>query len=387
MSPMSGKIRATAMGLAVAMLLAEVGLRLADPRVNIPRPPAPRAIDPYGPNPYIISRRPFIYFHIPGARYWQQRSNYKVLYEINSLGIRGPEIPAKTPGLKRLLVVGDSVIEGHGSAWEDTTAFQLNLRLRPHGWEVINAGVQGASPIYYAANLDRYLALEPDAVLLVLFDNDVMEDRKREAAYFDYPCLMDTTPLLAGHRHSSGLRALKTWSLATGLLKCLHGTEIERIIKNNSRQVLKDLEQKVLIKLGPNLVGPATFDDSWRMSERYLDYVAESLRTRNVPLFVANLAMKSLDPENPPVFAEHVSRIDAGARQWSERNHVPFMSLIPKVRAALQSHDIYELVIEDDHHPTKLGHALLAHSLGSWMQERLLGQLTAPLRPDALATP
>lgn len=65
---------------------------------------------------------------------------------INSHGLRGPEraIP-KPSGVRRIALVGDSVVEGVGlKREEDTMASQLEALLSPEGpIEVINAGIVG----------------------------------------------------------------------------------------------------------------------------------------------------------------------------------------------------------------------------------------------------
>ena len=92
--------------------------------------------------------------------------------------------------------MGDSVAEGHGSAFDKTFTALLNQSFDASDWEVVNAGVQGASPIYYAANLQRYLLFEPDAVLMVLFENDLNDDQKLADAYFKLPILDKPDTLL-----------------------------------------------------------------------------------------------------------------------------------------------------------------------------------------------
>ncbi|MCP4699954.1 MAG: SGNH/GDSL hydrolase family protein, partial [Gammaproteobacteria bacterium] len=174
---------------------------------RIPAPPPPLSvIDPYKANSYAMSMRPYLQFHIPGGMYIQARSYYRVKYEINSMGFRGPEfLEKKRTGLKRLLIIGDSMVEGHGCEFTNTFSYRLGEKGRKHGWEVLNIGVQGANPIYYAANVERYLSLRPDAVLLVLFENDVFEDRIQEGRFFNLPVLDNENALLMGHANKKFL--------------------------------------------------------------------------------------------------------------------------------------------------------------------------------------
>jgi lysophospholipase L1-like esterase len=63
----------------------------------------------------------------------------------NRLGLRGPDVaPLPAPGKRRVLLLGDSVVFGHGVREEETVAAVLERRLNKDGpgpWEVINAGI------------------------------------------------------------------------------------------------------------------------------------------------------------------------------------------------------------------------------------------------------
>ncbi|MCI5144002.1 MAG: SGNH/GDSL hydrolase family protein, partial [Candidatus Electrothrix sp. AR3] len=203
----------------------------------IPAPPSPDSIDPYQPNPYILQARLYFYFHIPKAVYTQARADYQVEYAINTKGFRGPEITIpKTEGIRRLVVIGDSIVEGHGNAFTKTFSYLLNDHFRNTGLEVVNAGVQGASPIYYATNAERYLSLQPDAVLIMLYENDIREDRIREAAYFKLPHIDDVDSIL---RSSSKSRMpLSYFYIAlTRLHRNFILSPLERLIARNRKYV------------------------------------------------------------------------------------------------------------------------------------------------------
>lgn len=119
--------------------------------------------------------------HEPGARdtYVGPRPfplEFRSPVEINSLGLRGPEVKPRAPGEYRVLFLGDSVTVGREVASEDTlTAIlekQLTRRLdRPI--RVINAAVRGyGTDQLYLDYRERGRLLEPDAVVLVHSGND-----------------------------------------------------------------------------------------------------------------------------------------------------------------------------------------------------------------------
>lgn len=95
----------------------------------------------------------------------------------NALGLRGPEVSlGKPPGLRRLLLVGDSYVFGHGVDDEHTVTARLSERLNRRGrapWEVLNLGVNS-----YSTDQELILFQElapqlmPDLVVLFVCDND-----------------------------------------------------------------------------------------------------------------------------------------------------------------------------------------------------------------------
>ncbi len=100
-------------------------------------------------------------------------------YRINSLGLRGDELPlAKAAGELRIAALGDSVAFGFGVPNEQTFETQLETVLAPYLPEgrrlrVMNAGVGGYNTAQEAAFLSTVVApFEPDLVVLMVTAND-----------------------------------------------------------------------------------------------------------------------------------------------------------------------------------------------------------------------
>jgi lysophospholipase L1-like esterase len=97
----------------------------------------------------------------------------------NRLGLRDREYGPRTPGVRRVLTIGDSqtlglVPEPH------TLARRLERELEAAGgdWEVINAGVLGYGTEQELDHLRRLLPVyQPDLVVLTVFPNDVFDNR------------------------------------------------------------------------------------------------------------------------------------------------------------------------------------------------------------------
>ena len=92
----------------------------------------------------------------------------------NALGMRSPERPlAKPPGVKRVVLMGDSVTFGIGVNDGETVAVRLQEAATRSDVEVWNAGVPGYGMADFAGQLPLHvLPLQPDLVLLQLSRND-----------------------------------------------------------------------------------------------------------------------------------------------------------------------------------------------------------------------
>jgi hypothetical protein len=101
--------------------------------------------------------------------------------EINKFGFRNAEISEKKPDdTFRAAFMGDSFTEGYGVEVDDGIVAKSEKRFRDHhpntNFEFINAGIRGGAPTTYRRQLDRFLALSPDALALVSYDNDLADD-------------------------------------------------------------------------------------------------------------------------------------------------------------------------------------------------------------------
>jgi len=115
--------------------------------------------------------------HVPGAAGRLQG----VWVRFNSRGFRGEEIKdAGSSSLRRIVVLGDSLVFGQGVAERDTLPAHLERIIkagRPDlDLEVINAGVRGYNiPEYLVMLEQRIVPLAPDIVLLVTTEINDLE--------------------------------------------------------------------------------------------------------------------------------------------------------------------------------------------------------------------
>ena len=102
-------------------------------------------------------------------------------YPVNSLGLRGPEITEKPPGVKRFVIVGDSVAFGWKLKDQDRLSSMLNRRLAEHEetagrFEFVTVALPGWNVRSGFAFLKHHLLLlEPDLVIWWSIYNDIEE--------------------------------------------------------------------------------------------------------------------------------------------------------------------------------------------------------------------
>lgn len=125
----------------------------------------------------------------PGARATYRRREYSAEIQVNGLGLRDRERRYdRSAGVFRVLVLGDSFVEGYTVALEDTVGQVMERDLAGPGCpvEVINGGTSGWSTdqeyLFYEEDGVRY---SPQVVVLFFYYNDVLfNDRDN---YFGRP--------------------------------------------------------------------------------------------------------------------------------------------------------------------------------------------------------
>jgi hypothetical protein len=163
---------------ALVVLGVLVLLESASRAMGVRMPSLPRAATGFTGRALWVYDRTKGWFHAP---YSTGRSDLggpdQGLVRINALGLRGGEVrPAKAPGTKRVLVLGDSFVFGVGVDEEHLFTSRLSELLTdsPGGpYEVVNMGVSGYSTDQeYLLFRELGRTLGPDLVLLVVTDND-----------------------------------------------------------------------------------------------------------------------------------------------------------------------------------------------------------------------
>jgi lysophospholipase L1-like esterase len=162
--------------LSILVLTAVAVLALAEGAVRAFRPqPA------FYASPGLYVADPLVRHRLrPGLRgvvgNW---SEFTTRVRINALGIRGPEIGPRRPGVHRVLVLGDSFTFGTGV--EEAEAFPAEiaggLTRRGTPAEGINAGIGGYGVPDEVAWFEHYgMQLHPDLIVLGIFTGNDLQD-------------------------------------------------------------------------------------------------------------------------------------------------------------------------------------------------------------------
>lgn len=122
-----------------------------------------------------------IRYNEPGASYRHASRDGTWYFKINRQGMRADRDYSyeKPPGVRRIIVLGDSFGIGYEVDVEQTFAMVLERELRNsnHGVEVLNASVSGFSTSEEAVYLERELVkYDPDAVVISFYENDFLDN-------------------------------------------------------------------------------------------------------------------------------------------------------------------------------------------------------------------
>jgi hypothetical protein len=117
------------------------------------------------------------YHHLAPLRYDRvaERAPWAVEFRYNSLRFRDRPFGPKRPGVRRVMVLGDSFTEGQGVKEEDTTVRVLESLLNrsdPGRWEVLNCGRRGIDFPALNDAFEAVLPYEPDLLVYAMVLND-----------------------------------------------------------------------------------------------------------------------------------------------------------------------------------------------------------------------
>lgn len=374
-----GKLGLLVFGLLIGLVMVELVLRVLGPRIPVVNSLTSIAtFQTYHPI--------YGFFHRPGASGWIETPEFTSYVSINAYGLRERDIaPAKPAGTFRVLVIGDSFVEGAQVPMENTVTRKLEERLaammpgRPV--QVINAGNAGFGTAQELLFLDHDgRTYEPDLVILVYFiDNDLPDNGYRVAK----DRKLDTTrrPFFVPDG-KGGIELRPGAAPPPDRLEAVRPLLRKSVTYNLAEnfmlwQEARDQEKAQIGKNRPTYLEnpPAEWDEAWWVTERLLGRVRETTAGMNADLLV--------------VAAPSYFQISDDAWLWlvggdtREKNHyepdlpnqrlagiaerqgLRFLDLLPAVKAAQDAEG--GLYYPADGHWTSAGHAFAAGQLADYL--------------------
>jgi lysophospholipase L1-like esterase len=290
--------------------------------------------------------------------------------DVDSLGLRAPELGPKEKDETRVLVIGDSIVFGDFVPAEETLTGRLQAlaAARHPGKKVrfINAGLPGAGT---AEELYLYLetcdAVKPDLVLLGMYLNDAQTAKSFYAQSIPPPFSKSRFLTWAANRVQIVGKSLER-SRSLGEIdpnwreKYRAGRDLQSGDMSNNRDAF-DFE----IYNAYMDFGLAWNPDSWVIEDRLLASFARETAARGTPFAVM------LFPVHIQVLGSYEDyRPQKACAEICARLKVPFLDPIPTLRADWREKK--DPLFYDHCHYRPHGYELLAATVLPWLEEQRL---------------
>ena len=128
----------------------------------------------------LIGYPSFQYSHPANFNKPRKNIEYETEFRTNSQGLRYKEIPLNKPnGERRILVLGDSFVEGEGVEGDETFSHLLERHFSKtlkRATPFINGGLEGTGPLQHWRMYYRVgLKYNPDGIIISIYANDVSD--------------------------------------------------------------------------------------------------------------------------------------------------------------------------------------------------------------------
>ncbi len=342
--------------------------------------------------------------HIPGAKSLKQYEGQS-LVEINSDGLRGPEVSLKPPpGTFRIALLGDSFMEAFEVPYEQTVGEVIERRLsalRGTPVEVLNFGHGGYGTAQELLTLKHEVwKYSPDLVLLALTTGNDISDNYRPLKRADYiPYYVYQGESLA--LDSSFLNSREYRSRAFWSRKLLGAVQHSRLVQLGNRvrySLRKGQRQRANAGGDPaDEVGlrdevhlpPTTPDwqEAWRVTEGVLGLMRNESRENDTPFAIVTLTRGiQVTPvrEKKEKFlaqlgAKDLYYPDRRVAEFGKREGVPVLNLAPMMAEEAEERQVYfhaENGVLGVGHWNQEGHRVAGEHIASWLAGELANRST-----------
>jgi len=332
---------------------------------------------------------------IPNSKGIQGSKEYRVEYNINSFGCRDREYSLeKDKDTFRVLVVGDSFVEGHGVDIDDTFMKIVERDLNSEGKkvEIINGGVMSYSPILeYIWLKEKGLKLNPDMVVLLLDQSDIQDDYVySKHAQFDRsgPKAVPATGILV-KAHEEPKDAIKRYLKKNSAFYNFIKHKLRNVGKKVSKEekqeeplgshiVFGDIETDRLFFLREN---PKDFEIHWGRTSGYLMLISQMLAFQNIDYAIGVYpygvqigpdewdARTSWGFEKGKVYPK--SRYFDAVEELCKKHGIHFIDMFPALYKHKQENPDDQLFFKVDGHWTKLSQRLIAEQFKEFLLKNI----------------
>lgn len=382
-----------AIGVSVALLIAEVALRALKGR-------HPIATARYGKIPNVTQRGTYLPWELrPGAvdRQLDPYGEFDCEFRINSSGLRDDEIsPVKPAGVKRILMLGDSMTVGWGVEQSECFAGRLDALLNdgsaPPGspgtrHEVVNCGwaswyTTDGAYVFLKHRIDE---LDPDLVVLDFFLNDPAELRPSDwrPPGCDLPDTIAASREVGGEGGIAAVRKkirdyLAQRSYVMNLLKRIWQSSIQRRRLGEDVFTLDAARRAEYPACAVLLFAeeyPPDFEERFELTERLIVGMRDLVQSHGAELAVAIMpadfqivAAKRERYGILPVIFHDQPYVEGKAQRrvtaLCERNGIPVFDVLPALRQECAGGCFYTY----DPHPTPAGHEIIAEAMVDYLR-------------------
>lgn len=297
-------------------------------------------------------------------------SERDVVIETSSLGLRAPELGPKGPDEVRVLVVGDSIT--FGDFVDTAETFTARLEALTDGGKkkvrFVNAGLPGVGTVeeYYLYQ-EVQEKVDPDLVLVGMYLNDSQTAGSFYARGLPEPWSRSRfLTWLAGNVQVLQKRFYQERKIGEIDLQWREGFRAGRTLKSGAMWDEKDAFDFEIYNAHADF-GLGWNPRSWTTIEAVLTPFAAAAASRKQRFAVVLF----------PVHIQVLGRYQDGrpqewARAMCERVGVPFLDLIPALRADRKVHS-QERLFYDHCHYTPYGYEVVARATAAWLvKEKLI---------------
>jgi lysophospholipase L1-like esterase len=298
------------------------------------------------------------HLHKPNAKrvyHWPEHKKGKIIMQTNNMGFR-EDIDTKIekpPGITRILVTGDSHIDGvvyNMESFPNQLESLLNNRGKNPRFECINGAVGHYGPQNYSGFLKRFLHLKPDIFILVLYTGN------------------DFINTLFIEEFNGGFQ---TPQRPPGYYEKMEAAN--KILNNSFPQ---SLNQILLFKTFPELV-----DKAMEITKTHLDIINQLCKENGIQFLVALLPTKvdiemhmDLDRIKAANEILQFSEKDFGINRqlteslisWLIKKKINYIDLYSPMKKKLR-----KLFWQKDHHLNNRGHKVIARIISHYLYRSL----------------